>query len=95
MRSTAEKKQRKKKRSSQAMAKTAKEVRGQMVKIFVFLSFTLLLMLNVIVLQIWFEIADMQEYLDAIYNEISICEDLNDEYILLDRGARNSVQSGI
>ena len=35
------------------MAKTAKEVRGQMVKIFVFLSFTLLLMLNVIVLQIW------------------------------------------
>jgi uncharacterized coiled-coil protein SlyX len=38
--------------------------------------------INVIVLQIWFEIADMQEYLDAIYNEISICEDLNDEYIL-------------
>ena len=64
------------------MAKTAKEVRGQMVKIFVFLSFTLLLMLNVIVLQIWYEIADMQQYLDAIYNEISICEDLNDEYIL-------------
>ena len=29
-----------------------------------------------------FEIADMQEYLDAIYNEISICGDLNDEYIL-------------
>ena len=31
------------------------------------------------------EIADMQEYLDAIYNEISICDNLNDEYILPDR----------
>ena len=36
-----------------------------------FFIFTLLLMLNVIVLQIRLEIADMQEYLDAIYNEIS------------------------
>jgi len=52
------------------------------IKIILVILFALLLTLNVLVLQIHYELQDTILYLDAIYNELSICEDLNNEYIL-------------
>lgn len=53
-----------------------------MVKVLLGISISLLIILNVIALQIWFDVKDIYDYLDAIYLELSICEDLTDEYIL-------------
>ena len=53
-----------------------------MTKILVAISITLLLILNVIALQIHFDMQDTKEYLDAIYFELSLCKDLTDEHFL-------------
>ena len=58
------------------------KMRKHYVKVLLGISISLLVILNVIALQIWFDVKDIYDYLDAIYLELSICEDLTDEYIL-------------
>ena len=53
-----------------------------MVKVLLSVIFALLIIICVILVQVHHQINDMMMYLDSIYFEISICEDLGDEYIL-------------
>ena len=59
-----------------------------MVKVLLSVILALLIIICVILIQVHYQMNDMMMYLDSIYLELSICEDLGDEYILPTQGPK-------